>query len=89
MAADGSSGLSSGPVLHFISPDAQCYRLSVRAGYGGDRVPDTDLRRRLSSDDDVFTTEAPYTLFTYLGPAEPADSSVWHPVRDVPTLFPE
>jgi hypothetical protein len=81
MSAQDGNVSSRGPVLHFTSPDAQCYRLSVRASYGEDKVRNDDPRRNLWNDDDVFRTPAPYALHVHAG------DGVW--VRDLPNLFPE
>jgi hypothetical protein len=80
MSADDGNVSNGGPVLHFVSPDAQCYRLSVRASLGDDRVPDGDTRA-LEADDYAFTEAASYVLYTDIG------STLG--VSVLPTLYPE
>jgi hypothetical protein len=83
MSADDGNVSARGPVLHFVSPDTQCYKLTVRASFGADRVANSDARALdpLHPDDDSFVDLAPYTLFTHIGAAGE--------VPTVPTLYGE
>ena len=84
-AEHGNAPGAGGAVLHFVSPNGQCYVLSVRASFGDDRVEEWDSVRRTGLDDELFWASARYDLFVVKGcvPGEIGCTSI----QPVPTLY--